>query len=166
VSPALFNLYMDNLSKQLGIWKTGCVIGNTLLNHLMYTDDLVVMSPSTVGFQQLLDIGFKYGGQFDVQYNARKSVVLVCRTKEDQKQHFPMFHLSGQCICVSNCAKYLGHIITDKMEDDADRNRQRRMLYVQANMLLLKKPRSSSASKLFCDLRVSCLQALLRNPIV
>jgi hypothetical protein len=213
LSPKLFNLYMDNLSKQLGKCKTGCVIGNTLLNHLMYADDLAIMSPSTVGFQQLLDICSKYGVAFDVQYNAKKSFVLICRTKEDQKVHFPMFYLSGHCICVSNCTKYLGHIITDKMEDDADMYRQRRMLYIQANMLvrkfhycsddvkvhlfrayctpmyaaplwvnykketmrklqvayndclkiLLKKPRSSSASKLFCDLRLSCLQALLRN---
>ena len=93
------------------------------------------MSPSTVGFQQLLDICSEYGVEFDVQYNAKKSVVLICRTKEDQKMHFPMFYLSGQSLCVSSCTKYLGHIITDKMEDDADMYRQRRMLYVQANML-------------------------------
>ena len=125
LSPALFNLYMDNLSKQFGKCKTGCLIGNTLLNHLMYADDLAIMSPSTVGFQQLLDICSEYGVEFDVQYNAKKSVVLICRTKEDQKLHFPMFYLSGQSLCVSNCTKYLGHIITDKMKDDADMYKQR-----------------------------------------
>lgn len=213
LSPALFNLYMDSLSKQLGKCKTGCLIGNTLLNHLMYADDLAIMSPSTVGFQQLLDICSEYGVEFDVKYNAKKSVVLICRTKEDQKLHFPTFYLSGQSLCVSYCTKYLGHIITDRLEDDADMYRQRRMLYVQANMLvrkfhhcsddvkvrlfrayctpmyaaplwvnykketmrklqvayndclriLLEKPRSSSASKLFCDSGLSTLQALLRN---
>ena len=197
----------------VGEVETGCLIGNTLLNHLMYADDLAIMSPSTVGFQQLLDTCSEYGVEFDVQYNAKKSVVLICRTKEDQKLHFPMFYLSGQSLCVSNCTKYLGHIITDKMEDDADMYRQRQMLYVQANMLvrkfhyssddvkvslfrafctpmyaaplwgsykketlrklqvayndclriLLKKPRCSSASKLFVDSGLSTLQALLRN---
>ena len=122
LSPALFNLYINNLSKQLVKCKTGCLIGNTLLNHLMYADDLAddLTTPSTVGFQQLFDICSEYGVEFDVQYNAKKSVVLICRTKEDQKLHFPMFYLSGQSLCVSNCTKYLGHIITDKMEDDDD----------------------------------------------
>ena len=63
--------------------------------------------------------------------------VLICRTEDDQKLHFPMFYLSGQSLCVSNCTKYIGNIITDKMKDDADMyNRQ--MLYVQANMLVRK----------------------------
>ena len=75
LSPALFNLYMDNLSKQLGKCKTGWLIGNTLLNHLMYADDLAIMSPSTVGFQQLLDICSEYGVEFDIQYNAKKSCI-------------------------------------------------------------------------------------------
>ena len=40
---------------------------------------------------------------------------------------FPAFHLSGQALGVSNSTKYLGHIITDTLEDDADMFRQRRL---------------------------------------
>ena len=52
---------------------------------------------------------------------------------------FPPFYLSGEELGVSNTTKYLGHIITDiTLEDDADMSRQRRVLYVQANMLVRK----------------------------
>lgn len=56
LSPALFNLYMDDLSKEMNFCKTGCMIGDTLVNHFMYADDLAVLSPSSAGFQQLLNI--------------------------------------------------------------------------------------------------------------
>ncbi len=39
LSPVLFNLYVDDLSKRLNACKSGCMIGDKLVNHLMYTDD-------------------------------------------------------------------------------------------------------------------------------
>ena len=213
LSPSLFSLYMDGLSRQLRECRTGCIIGNTIINHIMYADDLAIISPSSAGFQQLLNICSDYGVRFDIKYNDKKSVVMICRTKEDKHLNFPGFHLSGQILSVCSSAKYLGHIINDKMEDDADMLRQRRMMYVQANVLvrkfhycsdevkvnlfraycthmytahlwvrykkeslrklqvayndclriLLKKPRGSSASKLFCELRVTTFHATLRG---
>ena len=213
LSSALFNLYMDDLSKQLGACSTGCMIGDSLINHFMYADDLAITSPSSAGFQQLLNICSEYGVECDVKYNAKKSVVMICRTKDDRDLNFPVFYLSGQALSVCNSTKYLGHIITDTLEDDEDMFRQRRALYIQANMLvrkfhycsvdvkvnlfraycsplysaplwvtykkgsllklqvayndclriLLKKPRSTRASKLFCDLGLSTFMALLRN---
>src|SRR4029434_2610611 len=68
----------------------------------------------------LLNICTNYGVDFDVKYNAKKSVVMVCRTKADMDIKFPAFHLSGQTLAVSNSTKYLGHIITDMLVDDAD----------------------------------------------
>jgi len=46
LSPILFNLYMDELSRRLNDCNTGCMIGGMLVNHIMYADDLVIFSPS------------------------------------------------------------------------------------------------------------------------
>lgn len=46
--------------------------------------------------------------------------------------------MSDNNLSVCNKVKYLGHIITEQMTDDEDIYRQRRMLYVQANILLRK----------------------------
>ena len=70
LSPALFNLYMNDLSDQLNDCSTGCMIGNTVINHLMYADDLAIFSPSSAGFQQLLNVCTEYGVKNDVQYNS------------------------------------------------------------------------------------------------
>lgn len=213
LSPALFNLYMDELSVQLNMRKTGCVVGKMLINHFMYADDLAILSPSSAGFQQLLNVCSDYGSQYDVNFNPKKSAVLICRTTEDKHLCFPDFYLSGQKLNASCKTKYLGHFITDQLRDDDDIYRQRRMLYAQANTLarkfhmcsdvvkiklfktyctplytaslwckykraslqklrvayndamriLLKKPRSTSASQLFCSINVYTFEALLRH---
>ena len=60
LSPVLFNVCIDGLSRELEECKPGCLVGNQLNNHLMYADDLIIMSPYT-GLQQLLRVCMKYG---------------------------------------------------------------------------------------------------------
>ena len=45
LSPYLFNVYMDGLSTTLNTCQTGCYSGVSKVNHLMYADDLVLLSP-------------------------------------------------------------------------------------------------------------------------
>ena len=51
LSPYLFNVYMDDLSRLLNCCNTGCMSGDTIINHLMYADDLVLISPSATGMK-------------------------------------------------------------------------------------------------------------------
>ena len=87
--------------------------GDTLINHFLYADDLTILSPSSSGFQQLLNICSNYGVEFDIKYNAKTSVVMVCRTKDDMEIQFPPFYLSGEELGASNATKYLFSSITD-----------------------------------------------------
>ena len=48
LSPALFNLYMNDLSVQLKGCKTGYMIGNTPINHLIYADELFFLRAALV----------------------------------------------------------------------------------------------------------------------
>lgn len=138
LSPILFNLYVDDLSIQLRACNTGCILGKTLINHLMYADDLVVFSPSSAGLQDLLNVCTEYGVQYDIKYNAAKSAVLICRTKQDKQLNFPLFKLAQKTLEVHKKVKYLGHFITEQMNDDDDIYRQRCKLYVQANTIARK----------------------------
>ena len=54
ISPYLFCVYMDDLSNKLNNVNAGCIIGSSLINHLMYPDDLVLMAPSSIGLSMLL----------------------------------------------------------------------------------------------------------------
>ncbi len=130
---------MNELSEELSDCRTGCMLGNTTVNHYMYADDLVVFPPSSAGFQQLLNICSDYGIRYDVQYNTKKSIALICRTKDHRDLNFPDFYLSGQVLNVCTTVKYLGNFINNEMsDDDDDMYRQRRKLYAQANILVRK----------------------------
>lgn len=55
-SHILFIVYMDELSNQLNRLGTGCLVVNSIVNHLMYADDLVLIYPYSAGLQQMLKV--------------------------------------------------------------------------------------------------------------
>ena len=56
--------------------KTGCLSGEIMINHLMYADDLVLLSPSATGLRELLRTCEKYSKEHAIYiYNS----VLTCR---------------------------------------------------------------------------------------
>ena len=60
LSPALFNVYMNNLNVSLNHSGIGGSLGENLINHLCYADDLCLIALSSSGMQCLLDICDKY----------------------------------------------------------------------------------------------------------
>ena len=75
---------MDDLSQSLNCCKTGCLSGEIMVNHLMYADDLVLLSPSATGLRELLrtcEIREKYSKEHDIIYNSKKSSVLICKNR-------------------------------------------------------------------------------------
>ena len=105
LSPYLFNIYMDDLSTSLNECKTGCISGNNVVNHLMYADDLVLMSPSARGLQQLLSVCEHYSKEHAIKYNTKKSNVLIFRNKFIQNVLLAPFTVNGYVIIESTQVK-------------------------------------------------------------
>ena len=61
LSPLLFYVYVSELLNKSGI---GGNMGGTIINHMLYADDICIVSLSSSGLQQLLSIcrGAKQGG--------------------------------------------------------------------------------------------------------
>ena len=53
LSPDLFNMYMNDLSVNLIKLQIGCLYAGTIMNHVMYVDDL--FSPRVSGFRKFTD---------------------------------------------------------------------------------------------------------------
>ena len=138
LSPYLFNVYVDELSEELNKCNVGCNLNGHLINHIMYADDLVLISPSSAGLSQLLHECEKFGTRHDLKYNAKKSADMICRSMTLEGCTIPKFKLNGIILRVVASYKYLGHYITDDLSDDDDINRQRRTLFVQRNSILRK----------------------------
>ena len=138
LSPYLFCIYVDELSKMLNNVHVGCFVGTMLVNHLIYADDLVLLSPSAAGLSVLLSICSTYGIEYDVMYNSTQSNVLVFRSKLLKNVQVPEFEINNTAIDRVSMYKYLGHCINDKLSDDDDMTRQRNKIYAQGNALIRK----------------------------
>ena len=58
-------MYLAELSEELNKYNVGCNINGHLINHIMYADDLVLISPSSVGLSQLLHGCEQFGTRHD-----------------------------------------------------------------------------------------------------
>ena len=56
LSPALFAVYLDDLSLELTESKIGCKINDIIINHLVYADDTILICPSPLALQKLINI--------------------------------------------------------------------------------------------------------------
>ena len=70
---------MDGLSDILCRTECGCTMGGRMLNHLMYADDLVLLSPSAKGLLRLVDICAAYGDIHDIKLP--RLFVCICHRK-------------------------------------------------------------------------------------
>ena len=122
LSPALFNVYMNNLSVSLNHSGIGGSLGGNLINHLCYADDLCLIALSSSGMQCLLDICDKYATGHQLTYNATKSFTLCFKPKHI-KIGIPDFALGKLVIPTVDKCKYLGIIISEA-NCDGDLKRQ------------------------------------------
>ena len=78
IPPLLFNV--NELSESLSKLPIGCCCGNTVVNHLMYADDIVLFAPSAKGLQKTVNVCYAYGCDNDIIFNSSKSQVMFFDT--------------------------------------------------------------------------------------
>ena len=81
LSPLFFNVYMDGLSEILCRTECGCTMGGRMINHLMYADDLVILSPSAKGLQRLVDIMLPMAIYMTLNLITPRLRVCICHRK-------------------------------------------------------------------------------------
>ena len=75
-SPKLFNIYIDGLSNTLNNSLIGGSLGGKRINHMLYADDLCIVSLSSAGLQKLLSICDEYCASHSITFNVKKSVCM------------------------------------------------------------------------------------------
>ena len=115
----------------------GCLFNGHIINHLMYADDIVLLCPSVKGLQQLVDKCCNFGETNDIIFNESKTVCMYLLSHNDAKcvTHFPSVYINNKVIAKVTKYKYLGHYITDSINDEEDMNKQVQLNYARSNML-------------------------------
>jgi len=145
LSPLLFSVYIDALLDEIRNSKIGCHIGGSPMNIIAYADDLVILSPSRKGLQALLNICEHFARVRDITFNVKKTMCMMFRSKSflhlssvasSDGMIVPNMVLNGVQLRWISQFKYLGHIITDTLSDQADMRRAKRAIYFGSNRLI------------------------------
>ena len=102
----------------------GGSLGGKRINHLLYADDLCIVSLSSAGLQQLLSICDQYCVSHSLTFNVRKSVCMFFKSKMNKLCDNVSVVLSGNNNDFVHETKYLGVIINSSMKTSSDVVRQ------------------------------------------
>ena len=135
LSPYLFNVYIDNLTTQLNSLPIGCTINDLTLNNLCYADDMILFSSSAKGLQLLIDTCLEYASSHDIIYNETKTQCMSVLPRNLRHTPNPVITLGTHQLQFVNEFPYLGHIISNNLNDNTDIEHKRRKLCAVGNMI-------------------------------
>ncbi len=113
VSPLMFNVYMDELIKEMQSAGIGCYVGHEYFGCVSYAD-MKILCPSFKGLQQMIEICERFKEKYNVKYNAKKSMCMVYDQFVDRSVQFNdsiNIMLNRSRLTWSNCVKHLGNYI-------------------------------------------------------
>ena len=102
----------------------------------MYADDTVLLAPSAVSLQKLINACSQFAADNDMIFNYKKTVCMYIKSKKFKDLQIPNFTLNDNVIDFVDHEKYLAVINSSNCKDDDDLNRQMRSLYGRGNALV------------------------------
>ena len=142
LSPSLFCVYLDSLFVKLRECGLGCHIGGVFVGAFGYADDVIILAPSRLALQKMLDIcenfAIEHSMQFSTDSNPSKSktkCILFSRTISNENVKNVL--LNGNELPWVESAKHLGNLLANKinyrfMSPDTKMDlRQKRAIFFQ-----------------------------------
>lgn len=138
LSPLLFCFYMNDLFDILRKSGSGCRIGNSYAGAFGYADDLLLISPSRSGLQDMLSIAEKYAKSHKIGFSTNldpeksKTKGIIFSRQELKWKPAPV-RLNGNILPWVKSGKYLGAKLTGVMDSFAQDSRIKRAIYIEKN---------------------------------
>lgn len=114
LSPILFCIFINELSKMIKEAKLGVRVCNVQIGCLFWADDVVLISEDGFELQKMLNIAASFADQWRLQFNYGKSNVLVTGRRNPGKK---LWSLGDGFISEVNQYKYLGIQISSNLSD-------------------------------------------------
>jgi hypothetical protein len=134
LSPALFNLYINQLIVNLRICSSGCHVNNWFIGCIFYADDILLLSASVTGLQRMLNVCTDSVSDLSLKFNCAKSMCIAFGCNKDVS--IPEMRLSGNTICWSGSIKYLGLSLLAGRSVVMDDALVKRKFYASCNAIL------------------------------
>lgn len=135
LSPDIYKIYTQPLAEMITQLKVGVLVKTTLVNILMYADDVILVSSSIKDAQAMLDVVINYSLTSQIKYNPSKTNMLVFSTKENAISQ-PKLYLCGEEIVVAKTIKYLGIMINNVLENTEHIQRRKTATHASLSNLI------------------------------
>ena len=66
--PSLFNVYTDNCSSIFNECQIGCNFNNSTMYHMLYSDNSILLTSSSMALPKPLDICSAYVSEYNIRY--------------------------------------------------------------------------------------------------
>ena len=120
LSPILFAVYIDILLVRLEESGYGCYVGHEYFGVLGSADDLSLLAPTIFALKKMLHICEQYGFEFDVSYNATKTVCIHFSGKKHYGCDPPDIFLNGSRLIWVKTVKHLGNMISWNLSEESE----------------------------------------------
>ena len=142
LSAILFCVYIDDLIKKLRKEKTGCWIDGNFVGIIVYADDIVLLSPSFDGLQQMIDTcsiyAKKHNLSFSTDDNPKKSKT-KCMAFVKKKHNLNKLRVDDTELPWVKSVKHLGTTITDVLDNLNQDLLEKRADYISKNNELIQE---------------------------
>ena len=107
LSPTLFNLYINDLAKEIKSLNLGINVNGTLLSILLYADDMVFIAKTENDLQAMLNVMYNWCNKWRLNINETKSNIVHFRPKNLKRTNFE-FKYGHSTLNIVGIYKYLG----------------------------------------------------------
>ena len=141
LSPILYCFYMNDLLRES---RSGCQIGDLYAGVFGYADDLLLISPSRSGLQDMLSIAEKYASEHRIGFSTHinpdksKTKCIVFSNKELKWSPAPVI-LNGNPLPWVKSGKYLGCKLTNIQDGYSQDAKIKRAQYIEKNCELIQE---------------------------
>ena len=119
ISPTLFKFFLDDLGEYLDTTK-GIKVGNIRISHLLFADDLILVSETSSGLQKLIAGLQEFSKQWHMEVNLSKTRISTFNAKYEIGNHVHKFYYFNNEINEANDYDFLGITFSVKIPDLKD----------------------------------------------
>jgi len=160
LSPQLFAVYIDDVIKAVQSQKSGCFMRHVCINIILYADDILLLSPSIEGLQQLLNVCESVINSLGLSLNNKKSVCMRVGSRH-LADCANIKTINGNVLTWVKELRYLGIYLVSSSKYKCNFSYAKKSFYRSFNAIFGRVGRLASEEVVLHLIKAKCLPVLL-----